>query len=280
VSPARNSGRATHTPEQVQRSANNRIWAPGRLLRLYAASTELRPVEGVLFSSNAERLSGRVLELGCGAGRLTGHLLELASSVDAMDIATNMVEYCRRRYPAATFNQGDLRESASWGSGPWSAIVAGWALIDVLNDEERGAFLEDAHRLLTPGGMLLFSSHNLAAAAALRGPLGSISARTPVSLAGQLIRLPRSYLNHRRLMRWERIEPDYAILNGAAHEFSLLHYYISRDGQERQLRRHGFELLECLDEAGEPVAAGESGGGCHELHYVALRSEGRLEKGQ
>ena len=214
-----------------------------------------------------------MLELGVGGGRLTGHLIELGGEVHGMDIAARMVAYCRRNYPAARFSQGDLRDASSWGSGTWDAIVAGWALIDVLADEERATFFDAAHRLLNPGGVLIFSSHNLACATLLKSPFRSISVDSPLSFASQLLRLPRSYRNHRRLTRWERIEPEYAILNGSAHDFSLLHYYVSRDGQERQLERHGFQLLECIDARGREVAPGENALGSHELHYAAVRRD-------
>jgi 2-polyprenyl-3-methyl-5-hydroxy-6-metoxy-1,4-benzoquinol methylase len=261
-------------PDQVQRQASTRTWASGGLLRSYRGRN-LRPAEEAVFAHNAERLRGRVLELGCGGGRLTGHLIGLGATVHGMDIAAKMVAYCERTYPLATCGQGELRDASSWGTGPWDVVVAGWALIDVLSDEERARFFKDVHERLVPNGLLIFSSHNLACAHLVRGPLRSISADNPVSLASQLLRLPRSVLNHRRLTPWQRFEPDYAILNGAAHDFSLLHYYITRDGQERQLAAHGFHMAECLDVAGATVGPGEDAVGSHELHYAALRTERR-----
>ncbi|HEY1775845.1 MAG TPA: class I SAM-dependent methyltransferase [Solirubrobacteraceae bacterium] len=261
-------------PDQVQRQASTRTWASGGLLRSYRGRN-LRPAEEAVFAHNAGQLRGRVLELGCGGGRITGHLIGLGATVHGTDIAPKMVAYCERTYPPATFGVADLRDASGWGAGPWDVIIAGWALIDVLSDEERARFFDDAHGLLAPGGLLIFSSHNLACAHLVRGPLRSISADNPVSLASQLLRLPRSLLNHRRLTPWQRFEPDYAILNGAAHDFSLLHYYITRDGQERQLSAHGFQLLECLDVEAAAVAAGEDAVGSHELHYAALRTERR-----
>lgn len=257
--------------DQAQRQASTRTWASGDLLRRYRGRN-LRPAEEALFAHQAQRLGGRVLELGCGGGRLTGHLVAIGATVHGVDIAAKMVAYCERTYPLATFSRGELRDAGSWGQGPWDALVAGWALIDVLSDEERATFFADAHRALAPGGLLIFSSHNLACAHLMRGPLRSLRVENPVSFASQLLRLPRSYLNHRRLTRWQRFEPDYAILNGAAHDFSLLHYHITRDGQERQLARHGFELIECSDMAGLPVGPGEEAVASHELHYAALRS--------
>jgi len=60
------------------------------------------------------------------------------------------------------------------------------------------------------------------------------------------------------------------VLNDEAHEYGLLHYYIGRDAQERQLRAAGLELIECLDPDGGPVPGGRDGAGPW-LHYVARR---------
>lgn len=260
------------TPAQVQREANERLWSSGGLVRRYGGR-RLRPAEAALFDRYAAALSGAVLELGCGGGRLTGHLLERASSVTAVDIALDMVEHCRQAYPRATVLQGDLRDLAPFAGQRWDAIVAGFAVIDVLTDDERQAFLAQAHDLLAPGGLLIFSSHNLAYAPLLRGPLRSINATNPVSFLSQVLRLPRSARNRRRLLPWQQVADDHAILNDSAHDFSVLHYHITRDAQERQLARHGFGLRECLRLDGEAVAPGETAPSWHELHYAATRSQ-------
>ena len=133
-------------------------------------------------------------------------------------------------------------------------------------------FFDSVRRILSLRGLLLFSSHNLACVPLVKGPLRSLSLN-PVRAANRLVRLPRSLRNHRRLAPLQSFEPDYAIVNDVAHDHSLLHYYIARDGQERQLDAHGFDLLECLDLAGRPIERGHTGYGCHELHYAARRRE-------
>ncbi len=74
-------------------------------------------------SGSATSLSGRVLELGSGAGRLTGYLAEISASVEGIDLSEEMVAYSRRRYPKATFAQGDLRDASVFGAAPYDAIV-------------------------------------------------------------------------------------------------------------------------------------------------------------
>ncbi len=114
------------------------------------------------------------------------------------------------------------------------------------------------------------SSHNRAIASRLGEPL-RLRGRSPHDLVATLVNWPRGWRNRRRLLAFERNEPDYAILNDSAHDFSALHYYITRNGQEDQLRSHGFDLLECLDLEGASVGRGDVSDS-PELHYVARRS--------
>jgi hypothetical protein len=112
------------------------------------------------------------------------------------------------------------------------------------------------------------SSHNRASAR-VRPLRDTLSARSAVGLALSIVELPRWLINRRRLMPFERNEPNYAILNDVSQDFSALHYYITRDAQARQLTDHGFELLECIDLEGRRVEPGETARQCSELHYVA-----------
>ena len=88
-------------------------------------------------------------------------------------------------------------------------------------------------------------------------------------MAWNLSRLPLRTRNHRRIAPLERREPDYALVNDQAHDYQLLHYYIGRDAQGRQLADAGFELLDCLDGDGHTVQAGDAASGQSELHYAA-----------
>ncbi len=114
------------------------------------------------------------------------------------------------------------------------------------------------------------STHNRGVAAHLGDPLRLSGMSLPVAL-WTMARLPRRWLNRRRIVRFERHEPTYAILNDVGHDFSVMHYYSTRDAQVRQFEAHGFEVLACLDLDGEPVGPGELAEQCSELHYVVRR---------
>lgn len=252
----------------MQRTANDSIWRGGDRVAGYATRT-LRPVEVVVLVRYRDQLAGRVLELGCGAGRVTGYLADIAQSVHGIDLSHEMVEYSRRRYPRATFDQGDLRDMTAIADRSWDAVVAAYNVIDVLSDGARAKLLDEIARVLVPGGLLVMSSHNRAIASRLDEPL-RLGGRSAHDTLTTLINWPRWWRNRRRLLRFERSETDYAILNDGAHAFTALHYYILRDRQEEQLRAHGFGLVECMDLDGRLVGRRDTSES-PELHYIARR---------
>jgi SAM-dependent methyltransferase len=198
--------------------------------------------------------------------------------VTGIDISSAMAEQARRACPMATIEVRDLRDLSAYADGSFDAIVAGFNVIDIVDHGDRLAVLTDVRRILAPDGLLLFSSHNRAYISSVHGPVRQIVA----DLAGRrfrrvgrgVVRLPRRVSNHRRLRRYERSEPNYAIVNDTAHDYSIVQYYITRDEQERQLAALGFVLLECRDLAGNEVPAGAAAGHTPELHYVGRVTDG------
>jgi SAM-dependent methyltransferase len=260
---------ATSAPAQAD--LNERLWAGEDLVEQYDGRT-LRPPEVMLLVRYRDALSGRVIELGCGGGRLSGYLNAIARDFHALDISPRMVAHCRRLYPGGSFELGDLRDLSRYESSSFDVVFPSFNVIDVLDDAERRHVLAEIHRMLEPDGLLMMSSHNLAHAPSIPSPT-QITGRNPVRIARQLLRLPRRELNRRRLQPLQRDHGDYGILIDQAHEYGILHYYIGRDAQARQLAEAGFELLECLDLDARPVQAGQTAASQPELHYVARRVE-------
>jgi SAM-dependent methyltransferase len=248
---------------------NAGVWRRGSFVRAYK-SMELRPPESVLLERHREALSGRVLELGCGAGRVTKHLAATARELHALDISPAMVEHARATVPGAEFHVRDMTDLEPFGAGSFDAVVATYNVLDVLDDAERGAELDRIRDVLRPGGTLIMSTHNRSFLPSLRGP--RIRTTHPRAFVADIVRLPRRMRNRRRLLPLERNESRYSIVNDSGHDYALLHYYIARDDQERQLAEHGFELVECVDMNGGTVAAGATAAGVSELHYAASRS--------
>lgn len=248
---------------------NRRAWSRGGFVAAYA-TRELRPPEIVIFLRYRDELSRRVLDLGSGAGRLAGYLVDLGAEIHGVDLAPDMVALCRERYPHATFHQGDVSDLSRFEDGQFDAVLAAWNLLDVFSDEDRRAALREIRRVLAPGGLFVMSAHNRARIPVLRGPR-HVRTSDPLRLLLDVLRVPRRMLRHRRLRRFERDEPGYAIVSDGAHDFTFVHYFITPDAQVRQLASEGFDPLEVLDRDGRPVAPGELAPGSSEVHYVSRR---------
>jgi SAM-dependent methyltransferase len=267
-------GETAIDPEPSTRVADlgTEFWHQADLVDAYD-DTRLRPVEAVLFDRYRAALSGRVLEVGVGAGRLTRHLCAMASTLSGLDVSPVMVERALQACPAATIEVRDLRDLSAYGDGTFDAVVAGFNVIDIVDHEDRLSVLADVRRILAPDGLFLFSSHNRAFIRSVHGPVRQVFAdlgrRRFRRAAGGIVRLPRRVANHRRLHPYERAEPTYAIVNDTAHDYAVLQYYVTRDEQEHQLAAAGFALLDCRDLGANEVPAGTAAGTSSELHYVA-----------
>ena len=223
---------------------------------------------------------GRVLELGCGTGRLLGYLLAFGGEVHAIDISPRMVHRAGDAYPDAQVRLGDLRDLSQSAPGRFDVILASDNVIDVLDDAGRRRLLAElAGRYLSPGGLFVFCSHNLEAgsgpseadggsAPAWRRRVAALADHSPAGVIRWMRIAPRRWINRRRLRSGEYRGSDYAILNDVAHDFGLLHYYIGRDAQECQLHVAGMDLVTCLNQEGSDVPRGQPGSGTS-LYYVA-----------
>lgn len=263
--PESGPGRAESDPGAL----NSSKWAEGTFVRNYA-HRQLRPVEVVLMLRYHEELKGRVLELGCGAGRLTGYLVDIAEQAYGIDLASAMIAESRARFPGGTFLEGDIRDLSHFEDESLDVVFGGCNILDIFGDEERRAALREIRRVLKPGGLLMMSAHNRAHLPHMPGP-AHISGGHPVRAAREAVRVPQRIWRHRRLARLERDEPGYAIVNNSAHDYCLVHYFIDRDAQFEQLTAEGYEPLLCLDLDGRVIEAGNSAADCLELHYVARK---------
>ena len=224
----------------------------------------------LLLARYSDRFAGRVLEIGCGGGRLLGYLVRLARRAEGIDVSPAMVQYCRAAFPDAEVNEGDLRALDRCAQGSFDVVLASDNILDILDDAERRRVLSEiGERYLLNGGLLVFSTHNLAhmdappPAARDQGRVGRTRSlvhkalnTSPAAAARGLGRRRRERANRHRLAPLEYRAADHAVLNDEAHEYGLLHYYIRRDDQQRQLESLGFVLIECLELDGAAVPAG------------------------
>jgi ubiquinone/menaquinone biosynthesis C-methylase UbiE len=142
---ANDSTRAYNSPEVVER---------------YADAADLMPAEEVLFRRYL-RTGMDILDIGVGAGRTTAGLRSLAGRYVGVDYAEAMVEACRRRFPDLEFVQADAADLSAFPDASFDAVIFSFNGVDCLpGDDRRHLFLQEAHRVLRPAGVLILSRHN------------------------------------------------------------------------------------------------------------------------
>lgn len=251
----------------AQRSNNERLWARADVVAEYD-HRELRPAEVMLLVRLRDDLAGRVLEIGCGAGRVTHYLVAIARDLRAIDVNAAMVARTAHAVPSADVRLGDARRLED-PDGTYDAVVATCNVLDALTPGDRHAAIVEARRVLRDGGVFVLSAHNRAAIRDIRRP----TELRPHDGVGRLVRdtlaMPRRVRNRHVRRRFERDETAYAIVTDVGHDYTVLHYYAFRSDQEHELRDAGFAVEAVLDLDGRALAPDEDARRCHELHYVA-----------
>lgn len=115
-----------------------------------------RPAMVSLFPSLA---NAKVLDVGCGSGWYAEYLLSCGATVTAFDFNAEFVALTRTRVDQhATVLQADLANSLAFAEdGEYDAVICP-LVMHYLRDWQ--PTFREFHRLLKPGGVLLFSTHH------------------------------------------------------------------------------------------------------------------------
>ena len=93
---------------------------------------------------------GRVLEIGCGEGRVTRDLTARGHSVTALDASPTLLDAARKRESAAEYVLGHA-EALPFAAASFDLVVTYNVLMDVA---DMSAAVAEAARVLVPGGCL------------------------------------------------------------------------------------------------------------------------------
>lgn len=103
---------------------------------------------------------GRVLDFGCGAGRtlrwLTARFPEVHFS--GCDVDADAIAWCQRNLPGADYRTNGPVPPASFPDVSFDLVYA-ISVFTHLSLEHQQLWLSELHRLLKPGGLLLFTVH-------------------------------------------------------------------------------------------------------------------------
>jgi ubiquinone/menaquinone biosynthesis C-methylase UbiE len=132
-----------------------------QIVSSYGLNRQLQPPEQTLLNELGPDL-GRMemLDLGVGAGRTAWHFAPQAKSYLGLDYARTMVERCQHDLPAYRFVVGDASDLDFAGDNSYDFVLFSYNGIDHLELPDRERALAEMKRVLRPGGIMAFSSHN------------------------------------------------------------------------------------------------------------------------
>src|SRR5690606_4266041 len=229
-------------------SINLRTMTDASVVAHYARPWDLSPAEQATFERVAALAGGRpILDIGVGVGRTVEPLRRISSDYLGIDYSPGMVQACRRRFPGVRFEHADARAMDQLADASIFLAVFSCNGIGMVSHEDRLRILAEVHRVLQPGGLFVFSTHNRASPAYRRGfrfPSLEWSAN-PLRLLVRTARFVRETVrrvrNRRRFRPHEVHAQEYAVINDVCHDYGTMLYYVTLDRQRRQLVDAGFE---------------------------------------
>jgi SAM-dependent methyltransferase len=130
---------------------------------LLADALAANPFDRAVLSLYADLVRGaapggaRVVEIGCGPGRITAHLAGLGLDASGIDLSPSMIEQARERHPGLEFRVGQMT-ALELPPGAVAGLVAWYSVIHVPPAEHPAVFA-GFRRALAPGGHLLLAFH-------------------------------------------------------------------------------------------------------------------------
>ena len=133
-----------------------------------------------------------------------------------------------------------------FGDSSFSLVVFLCNGISMVDHEDRIAILEEAYRLLAPGGALIFTTFNRDTSdkAFFRFPSFQFTKNPPrlvVRMMRFLYHTGMRMFNRARFIWFEHRHPSYSILNTVFLNYATFGYYISLESQFAQLESVGFQ---------------------------------------
>ena len=253
---------------QRQDEVNRHVYHSPGVYRYYL-SRALTPAEKAVVARYESHIRGcDVLDVGVGAGRTAYHLSPMARRYEAIDYSPVMVAFVKEKMPGISVRQADFSDMSMFQDASFDFILGTDNVIDAISHDQRLKALSQSARVLRPGGVLAFSSHNLRYKRAMAAPWLDWSAN-PARLGKNCAKYALSWWNHLRVGKMRQTLGDHALLNDRGHLYAILHYYAPRSTVRAQLAANGLQCLESIEPGGRTVGEAEDDREYPNFMYVA-----------
>lgn len=254
---------------------NRRVWASSRVREIFVRRTGFSDAgeESIVRRITSEVRDRPILDIGVGAGRTVPFLRALSNDYVAVDFLPEMVALTRSRFPDARVEQADARDLDGFPDERFGFVYFSFNGIDGIAHVDRARVYAAVLRVLRPGGLFVFSTHNLDHRCAGRPPWSRCRFELRAGarrFAANIVRLPQSAISYKRLQWLATPGRDWAELVDPAYHYGLVLHYVTLAEAQRELIAAGFAPeVEIYTPAGVRAwRAGETHGS-HWLHLLA-----------
>lgn len=103
---------------------------------------------------------GRMLDWGCGCGRITVHFLALPNgpNVSGCDIDGEAIAWCSDNLSEGTFTQVEPIPPTPYGDASFDLVIS-YSVFTHLTEDAQTSWLKEMQRIIEPGGLFLASTH-------------------------------------------------------------------------------------------------------------------------
>ena len=115
------------------------------------------------------RKKGRIIEAGCGLGQLVLALQARGYNCEGVDWASQTIHAVKELFPALPVREGDVT-NLDVPDGFYDAYISLGVMEHAVEGPE--LFLQEAHRILTPGGIMLVAVPHFHALRRIKAKLG------------------------------------------------------------------------------------------------------------
>ena len=237
---------------------NKRTYSSAKIVAKYLKENNLQKPEQAIFNILKSDLAGmRMMDIGIGTGRTSGHFINKVKSYIGIDYSEGMIQACRKRFrdaPNTSFEVMDMRTGLKeFSDNSFDFVLISFNSIDYIQYEERVEVLKEVNRILAPGKPFCFSTHNINF---LKNgsSLGIKDLGTPLGLMRKMYIKSVSINNRKQL---NQVNAPYIIVNDGAHRFKLKTLYIDTTKQINDLKSFGFNNIRVFNSEGKEIPGSE-----------------------